>query len=139
MALGNWGSRRIFADPREEELDAQLLVWWMHGRLDTAAMPLDRWVLHVRFVDDPRRFWILVEDRVPSVCLSDPGYGVDVTIASDVRHPLPGVAGPAARCSAGLATACLIEGQRAVVRRIPDVLQLSPMAPLVSGALALHA
>ena len=85
MALGNWGSRWIFGDPREEELDAQLLVWWMHGRLDTAAMPLDRWVLHVRFVDDPRRFWILVEDRVPSVCLSDPGYGVDVTIASDVR------------------------------------------------------
>jgi len=26
-----------------------------------------------------------------------------------------------------------------VVRRVPDVLQLSPMAPLVSGALALHA
>ena len=138
MALGSWGSRWIFGDPREEELDAQLLVWWMHGRLDTAAMPLDRWVLHVRFVDDPRRFWILVEDRVPSVCLSDPGYGVDVTIASDVRTLYRVWLGQLP-LSAGLRHGLSIEGQRAVVRRVPDVLQLSPMAPLVSGALALHA
>jgi DNA-binding HxlR family transcriptional regulator len=138
MALGNWGSRWIFGDPREEELDAQLLVWWMHGRLDTAAMPLDRWVLHVRFLDDPRRFWILVEDRVPSVCLSDPGYGVDVTIASDVRTLYRVWLGQLP-LSAGLRHGLSIEGPCAVVRRVPNVLQLSPMGPLVSGALALHA
>ena len=75
---------------------------------------------------------------MPSVCLSDPGYGVDVTIASDVRTLYRVWLGQLP-LSSGLRHGLSIEGPRAVVRRIPDVLQLSPMAPLVSGALALHA
>jgi hypothetical protein len=110
----------------------------MHGRLDTAAMPLDRWVLHVRFADDPRRFWILVEDRVPSVCLSDPGYGVDVTIASDVRTLYRVWLGQLP-LHAALRNGLVIEGPRAVARHLPEVLQLSPVAPLVTGALATRA
>jgi hypothetical protein len=96
-------------------------------------MPLDRWVLHIRFVDDPRRFWILVEDRVPSVCLTDPGYGVDATISSDVRTLYRVWLGQLP-LAAGLRSGLSLEGPRAVTRRIPEVLQLSPMAPLVSAA-----
>lgn len=56
----------------------------MHTRVDTSGLAGDRHVLHLRFADDARRFWILVEHGTPSVCMTDPGYPVDVTISSDV-------------------------------------------------------
>ena len=82
FGMAEWGARYVFGDPQPEELDAQLLVWWMHTRVDTSTLEGDRHVVHVRFADDARRFWILVERGVPSVCMADPGYPVDLTISS---------------------------------------------------------
>ncbi|HWS46834.1 MAG TPA: winged helix-turn-helix transcriptional regulator [Acidimicrobiia bacterium] len=131
FGLGSWAARWIFGDPRPSELDAELLVWWMHTRIDTTQLPTRRTVFHVRFADDPRRYWIVIDANGPSVCDVDPGFEVDVTIAADVetlhrvwlgREPIT----HAVR-SGGLA----FEGPRALTRRMPDVLQLSPMADTV--------
>ncbi|WP_306356658.1 MULTISPECIES: helix-turn-helix domain-containing protein [unclassified Nocardia] len=56
FGLGHWGARWTFGEPQPEELDADLLVWWMHTRLDTSSFPGKRQVLGVRFTDDPRRY-----------------------------------------------------------------------------------
>ncbi|HET7799900.1 MAG TPA: winged helix-turn-helix transcriptional regulator [Humibacillus xanthopallidus] len=133
FGMAHWGARFMFGDPQPDELDAQLLVWWMHTRVDTSGLAGERHVLHVRFADDARRFWILVEHGVPSVCMADPGYPVDLTISSDVaslyavwlgRVPLP------VALRAGRVT---VQGTTAVTRRLDEVLQLSPVAPFVAA------
>ena len=47
-------------------------------------LPGDHHVFHVRFTDDPQQFWIVIEFGDPSVCLTDPGFDVDVTITADL-------------------------------------------------------
>ncbi|MBF6300190.1 helix-turn-helix transcriptional regulator [Nocardia amamiensis] len=131
FGLGEWGARWTFGPPRDDERDAALLVWWMHRRLDTSSFPGRRQVLLVRFTDEPRRFWIVIEAGVPSVCESDPGYPVDVVMSSDVdslyqvwlgRIPVPHA----------VRTGRLeFHGPPALTRRMPAVLRLSPAAPYV--------
>lgn len=132
FGMARWGAEWVFGDPRPDELDAQLLVWWMHDRLDTSVLVGDRHVLHVRFTDDPRRFWIVVDHGTPSVCLADPGHPVDLTIVADIaglyavwmgRLPLP------AALRSGRMT---LEGATSVTRQVSRLLRLSPVAPLVT-------
>ena len=134
FGLAQWGAEWMFGDPLPDELDAQLLVWWMHSRVDTSGLAGERHVLHLRFADDARRFWIVVEHGTPSVCMSDPGFPVDVTISSDVaslyavwlgRLPLP------AALRSGRVH---VEGPTTMTRRLDEVLQLSPVAPFVAAA-----
>ncbi|HLS76181.1 MAG TPA: winged helix-turn-helix transcriptional regulator [Nocardia sp.] len=137
FGLAEWGAKWTFGEPDPAELDPDLLVWWMHTRLDTSGLPGRRQVFAVRFTDDPRRYWIVVDRGAPSVCVTDPGFDVDATIVSDVsslyqvwlgRMPVPH-----ALRSGKLA----FTGPSALTRRMPDVLRLSPVAPYF--ATPLHA
>lgn len=57
----------------------------MQGQVDASLRTEGRTILHVRLTDDPRRFWLMVEQGVVSVCLVDPGFEVDLTVTSDLR------------------------------------------------------
>src|SRR6476659_7150267 len=136
FGLGEWGARWAFGEPDAEELDPDLLVWWMHTRLDTSLLPGRRHVLHLRFSDEPKRFWIVIEDGVPSVCLVDPGYEVDVMISSSLQTMYSVWLG---RISLERALrTCEVEftGPKELTRRMPDVLRLSPVAEMVGTAAA---
>jgi DNA-binding HxlR family transcriptional regulator len=37
--LGEWGARWQFGEPRLDELDPELLLWWAHERLDFSVLP----------------------------------------------------------------------------------------------------
>lgn len=134
FGLGEWAARWAFDDPEPEELDAELLVWWMHTRLDTAALPDRRLVLELRFTDDPRPFWLVVDRGDPSVCTTDPGFDVDVTIRSDLESMYRVWLGQLPLRSALRAGRVALEGPSALTRRIPDVLKLSPVAATVAAA-----
>jgi DNA-binding HxlR family transcriptional regulator len=134
FGLGAWGARWTFGDPNPNELDPEVLVWWMHTRLDTSGFPGRRTVFHIRFTDEPRRFWIVVEHDDPSVCLTDPGFEVDVTIVSDLAALHAVWLGRLPLDEALRAGRVEFVGPRALVRRMPKVLQLSPVAPLVQAA-----
>ncbi len=135
FGLGAWGARWTFGDPESVELDAELLVWWMHKRLDTSGLPGRRHVLHVRFRDDRRLFWIVVESGVPSVCLVDPGFEVDVTVASDVPSLYQVWLGRVTVEEAVQTGRLAFEGASEWTRRMPSLLRLSPVALLVRAAL----
>jgi DNA-binding HxlR family transcriptional regulator len=135
FGLGAWGAHWTFDEPDPAALDPEVLVWWMHTRLDTTGFPGRRNVFHIQFTDDVRRFWIVIENDKPSVCLSDPGFEIDVAIISDLsvlhavwlgRLPLP---------DAVRSGRLEFRGPKALVRRMPAVLQLSPVAPLVTAAM----
>lgn len=131
FSLGQWGARWSFEDPHPDELDAELLVWWMHTRIDTSDLPGRRHVLHLRFSDDPRQYWIVIEDGVPSVCRSDPGFGVDLGLRSDVATLYKVWLGRRSLSSSLRSGDLQAEGATAWTRRLATILQLSPVAPLV--------
>ncbi|MBK9090705.1 MAG: transcriptional regulator [Holophagales bacterium] len=136
FGIGAWGARWTFGDPETAELDAELLVWWMHTRLDTSGFPGRRKVFHVRFNDDRRRFWIVIEAGSPSVCTTDPGFEVDVTISSDVGTLYQVWLGRLPLNDALRSGRLQFAGPGALTRRMPTVLRLSPVAGAVSSARA---
>lgn len=133
MGVGEWGARWVFGEPpQEEELDPTLLVWWIHGRLDASGLPDRQVVLQVRFTDDRKRFWILLGHGEATVCDADPGFPVDVTISADVSSLYQMWLGRLPVREALRSGRVSFEGPTALTRRMPDVLQLSPMHPAVS-------
>jgi DNA-binding HxlR family transcriptional regulator len=133
FGIGEWGAQWTFGEPDPEELDPELLVWWMHTRLDTSDFPGKRHVLHVRFTDDPHLFWIVIEAGEPSVCLADPGYDVHVTITANLRALYQVWLGTVSLSDAIRSGGVTFDGPSALVRRMPTVLQLSAIAPAVRG------
>ncbi|MEV5833039.1 helix-turn-helix domain-containing protein [Nocardia sp. NPDC052112] len=78
--------------------------------------------------DDLRRYWIVIESGVPSVCDADSGYQVDVTISSDVESLYQVWLGRIPRSHAMCTGRAEFAGRTALTRRIPSVLQLSLVA-----------
>jgi DNA-binding HxlR family transcriptional regulator len=134
FGLGEWGAKWTFGDPDPVELDAELLVWWMHKRLDTAVLPDRRTVLQLRFTDDPRPFWLVIESGAPSVCLTDPRFEVDVTICSDLSTLYMIWLGRLEIADALREGQISFDGPTALTRQMPQVLKLSPVAEIVAAA-----
>jgi DNA-binding HxlR family transcriptional regulator len=136
MGLGEWGARWQFDEPREEELDPELLMWWVHDRLDLSVVPDGRFVLEFSFLDQRQRFWIVRDAQGPSVCTRDPGFEVDVRIESELSTMYQVWLGRIDLRTAVRDGRIEVQGPAALVRRMPDVLQLSPVAPFVAAAVS---
>ena len=131
MQLGVWGAKWQFGDPREDELDPELLMWWVHDRLDLSAVPDRRLVLEFDFVDQRRRFWIVRDAGGPSVCTFDPGFEIDATVTAPLSTMYQLWFGQEDLRTAIRNGRIGLSGQQTVVRALPDMLQLSPIAPLI--------
>lgn len=134
MGLGAWGAKWQFGEPRADELDPQLLMWWVHDRLDFSILPDRRIVLAFEFADQRRCFWVVRDAHGPSVCDYDPGFETDVRIAADLTTMYQVWLGRLDLRSAMRDGRVDVEGPAALVRRIPDVLRLAVVAPIVAAA-----
>jgi DNA-binding HxlR family transcriptional regulator len=84
--IGLWSERWLRRPIFEETPDTGLLMWWMRGTIKTDALPAGRTVIHFRFRGAPeklRYFWLVLPEA--DLCLSDPGFGVDITVRSDPK------------------------------------------------------
>ena len=133
FGIGDWGARWAFDDPERDELDPELLMWWMHTRLDTSDWPGRRQVLQFRFTQPSQRYWIVVELGVPSVCRTDPGFDVDVTVTADLSTMYQVWLGRVPLRQALRAGTVTFEGPGPLTRRMPKALLLSPIAPRVAA------
>ena len=133
FGIGAWGARWTFGDPDPAELDAELLVWWIHTRLDTSDLPGRRHVVRLGFTDDPRPFWVVLEDGTPSVCHADPGFEVDLAITADVASLYEVWLGRLPLRAALRSGAVRVEGAPAWQRRLGSILRLSPIAGVVAA------
>jgi DNA-binding HxlR family transcriptional regulator len=81
--LGVWGQRWVMSDVEEEDLDPSLLMWDMSRHLRHDELPERRVVVRFDLLDVEgayRRWWIVAKDKGGDVCLTDPGFEVDLTV-----------------------------------------------------------
>jgi DNA-binding HxlR family transcriptional regulator len=133
FGLAQWGARWAFGDPDPEELDPDLLLWWLHRRLDPAELAPPRFVAHVSFRDDPKRYWIVV-DNDASLCLTDPGFDVDLTVQSDVSTLYRTYLGRQTLRTAYDGGELDLLGSNVAVRRFLESFRPSPVGELVAAA-----
>ena len=135
FGLAEWGARHAFGEPRPEEMDPELLMWWMSGRIDVAG--LDRKVVVQVDVTDARRsFWLVVEPADVSVCYTDPGFPVDVGMAGALPALYDVWLGGTDLLDAVRAGDIELHGDRRAVAALPGWLQFSPVAPVVRATRA---
>jgi DNA-binding HxlR family transcriptional regulator len=88
-ALGLWGQKWVEARQSLKNLDPSLLMWDMRRNLNPAPLPDRRTVVQFLYRELPlsKRFWWLVIEPHGEVdlCWSDPGFDVDLYVATDLR------------------------------------------------------
>lgn len=89
-AFGVWGQRWVTSELSLQQLDAQLLMWDMRRNMDLTPLPRRRSVIHIQYPEQAskhRAWWLVVDPREADVdlCSIDPGFDVDLYVASDLR------------------------------------------------------
>ena len=136
MGLGTWAARFGFEDPRPDELDPTLLMWWVRRGVDLSKMSRRRTVIEFHFRGQPQRYWLVVEPDEVSVCYSDPGFPTDLLVRSDVHTMYRIWLGREELGNAILDERVKVDGDPRLVRQFPGWLELSPLAPAVRAAVA---
>jgi DNA-binding HxlR family transcriptional regulator len=132
FGLALWGARWTFGEPEPEELDPDLLLWWLHRRLDPSALPGPRFTISSTFTDHPKQYWIVV-DSAASLCLADPRFDVDVTMRTDRRTLYRTYLGHVPLADVLRSGEVALTGSRTAVRAFTAAFQPSPVASIVAA------
>jgi DNA-binding HxlR family transcriptional regulator len=131
-AFGAWGVRWAFAEPRPEELDAGLLVWKIHQRINRDLLPDTRTVVEFDFTGPgAQRVWLLLDRREVSVCVTPPGFDADLIVRADLPFFYRVWFGHVEYDAAIRSGSVIVEGIPALARQLPRWLMWSPMARFV--------
>lgn len=88
-AVGVWGQRWIETDASLKNLDPNLLMWDMRRNIDPTPLPQQRSVIQFIFSDlreAERNWWLIVKpDREVDLCSINPGFDVDLYLATNLR------------------------------------------------------
>jgi DNA-binding HxlR family transcriptional regulator len=137
FGLAEWGARWAFSEPRDDELDPTVLMWWIRGGIDPEPFGDRRVVLHIALPQGRRtRFWFVIEKHDVSLCFTDPGHEVDLLLESDLGTLYQMWEGVFELRSALRDGLIRLTGRRELVLVFPEALRFSPVAPYVRRALA---
>lgn len=131
MSLGIWGQRWVETQLTLKNLDPSLLMWDMRRSLDLSPMPPHRCTIQFHYpeVSDIRRhYWLVIDSRVVDLCLSDPGYDVDLFVECSLRTMTAiwmGLATVQGELDAGRME---LSGDKTLARSMQQWLGLSPFA-----------
>lgn len=129
--IGQWGQRWVRAWDHERNLDVSLLMWDMRRRIVLDAVPDGRVVVQFDFPDAPREkrhFWLVMDDGVVDLCLTYPGFEVDLTVRANVEPMTRIWAGDVTFGRALRAGDVVMEGPKSLKREFPRWLGLSVFA-----------
>ena len=129
--LGVWGLRWARDEIRPEHLDPSTLVWDMRRRFDHDAVPDRRIVIELRFRGITRGhavWWLAVDRAAVDVCLTDPGFGVDLLVDADLRTMIMVWMGDLPLTEALRAGEVVVTGAPTLERAFPSWLRLSVVA-----------
>ena len=132
-ALGTWGQRwTVRVQPHN--LDAGLLMWNVRRRIALERLPQRKVVLHFSYggfaasYRGARRFWMTLERSGVDLCLSDPGFEVDVYINADIGAVARVWLGDLSFDDAVRAKKIRLTGASTLVKQFPQWLLFSPFA-----------
>lgn len=132
--MAAWGARWAFPEPEPEELDPDVLVWWMHGQMDQAVAPDKKVVVEIDFFDCRARYWLVIERDDVSVCLTDPGFDTDLLLRCTVRTMYRVWMGREDIYIALRSGDIELSGDPHLARAFPTWLRMSPVSPAVRAA-----
>jgi DNA-binding HxlR family transcriptional regulator len=133
--LKTWGAEWAFGGPRTEELDPVLLLWWVRDRVIMEHLPDQPLLIQFDFYKQRREtFWLLIVNDDVSVCLTDPGYEVNVLVRADLSVFYQLWLGRLSYREAISEHGVRIDGIPAYVRAFPRWFAWSPVAPTVRAA-----
>jgi hypothetical protein len=134
-ALVGWGARWAFGEPEPVHLDPVLLLWSMRGGVRRDRLPARRVVVQFDFRGATAdTMWLLLEPADSSVCLTPPGFEIDVVVTADLAALYRVWLGHLSLAAARRAELVRLEGPPALVRAFPTWWTWSPSAPAVRAA-----
>lgn len=86
--LGVWGQRWVRGQLTEEDFDPDVVMWDLRRRIDLNYFPESRTCLKFEFIGEPegkRHYWVVGDRRGLELCITDPGYPVDLYITTDAK------------------------------------------------------
>ena len=135
--FGGWGARWAFGDPRPNELDPVVLLWWMRRRVRLEAVGKRRLLIQFDFRGGPKQsYWLLIEHMEVSVCLKNPGFETDMIVSADIVAFYRVWLGHVTLSEALHRQQVRLDGVPADVRAFSGWFAWSPMADTVRAALA---
>jgi len=126
--MGIWSERWLRRPIFEKTPDTGLLMWWVRGTVKSDVMPAGRTVIHFRFRGAPeklRYFWLVLPEA--DLCLTDPGFGVDVTVDCDAKALTAVWMGDLELAAALNSHEVELDGRRDLVRSFPKWFGLHPL------------
>jgi hypothetical protein len=126
--------RELLCGSRRDELDAGLLMWDIHRRVNVDALPPERVVVRLDFrgapatMRCPRTWWLVLARSEVDLCLRDPGFPVDVVMTADLKTLTRVWMGDVPMAAALHAGSIRLEGPPSLVRAFPTWLRLSSFA-----------
>jgi DNA-binding HxlR family transcriptional regulator len=134
-----WGANWAFEEPEADELDPVLLMWWMRGRVCSEQLPEHRVVVRFDFTGVKyERFWLILSKKDVSICLTDPGFNLDVLVTADLSAFFQIWLGRLAYHDALRAGYVEVDAIPALANAFPTWFAYSLAAPAVRNARANH-
>jgi DNA-binding HxlR family transcriptional regulator len=134
-----WGANWAFGDPTPDELDPVLLMWWMRNRVNTDRLPEHRVVVQFDFTGaETVTFWLVLTTGDVTICLTDPGYEINVLVTADLSAYFQLWAGRIAYNQALRDYGIKVEGLPRFVRAFPNWFAWSQAADEVYNAAMLN-
>jgi len=130
-ALATWGlAWRSDGLLEPANLDAALLMWDIRRSVVTDSVPDRRVVAHFHLTGSTSkkdRFWLVIDDGDVDLCLTDPGFDVDLYVDCHVRVMVSYWLGRTEVTEAVRAGELRLTGDRALVRDFPTWFRRSPL------------
>jgi DNA-binding HxlR family transcriptional regulator len=133
VRLGEWGQR--WGRPvRRDRLDPRILMWDMRRRIALEQLPERRVVARFDFKAVPAAsrktstFWLLLERPQADLCITDPGFDVDLFVGADLASFARVWLGEVPMREAIRSGAIRLAGDAQAVRGFPSWLLLSTLA-----------
>ncbi len=125
-ALGIWGQNWLDLQP--EHLDSDILMWQILNHLHLDKLPPQRRVVRFEFRGEKKRYWLVLRRDDPDICYSDPGFGDDLILRTDLEAITRVFLGQLSLADARRCGLLEIEGQRDLVRGVYEWFPVSGFA-----------
>ena len=131
--LGEWGQRWFRSSFHREELDVTVLMWDMRRCIKPEAFPRGRSCVQFEFSGLPaskRTWWLVCDGEEADLCPADPGFEVDLYVATDLRTMTRIFMGDLSLKTALADDAIELSGPRELRQRFEEWLGLSSFAEI---------